>query len=196
MHIAIEGMDGVGKTTISKKLAVKLNFKFVEKPLHYLFDSPNKFDNYFRIREYVNNQTNLKFTSWFYGLGNILTYHLFENQNIITDRHLVSNFFWSGDETSRPVFDCLIELIGKPDITILLYADEKSIRKRLRKRNKHDEDIKKTHLNQFAIFKMEQFLIEYKMKYFKIDTSNLSLEKVLDKIEIIFKNEEIIKKNE
>jgi len=192
MHIAIEGLDGVGKTTTCKELANRINFKFIEKPLHYLFDSPNKFDNYFRIRNYVNNQSNYKFTSWFYGLGNILTYHLFGDQDIITDRHLVSNFFWSGDESSRPVFDCLVKLIGKPDITIILHANENVIKERLRQRNKYDEDINKAHLSQFVIDKMEEFLINYKMKYFKIDSSNLSLEMVLDKIIIILKNEEII----
>lgn len=35
-HISIEGMDGVGKTTLSNRIAEKLGYKFVEKPLHYL----------------------------------------------------------------------------------------------------------------------------------------------------------------
>ena len=43
MHIAIEGMDGVGKTTAGKRLADQLHFKFVEKPLHYIFDSDEQF---------------------------------------------------------------------------------------------------------------------------------------------------------
>ena len=38
MHIAIEGFDGVGKSTAAKKLAEKLGFLLVEKPLHFLFD--------------------------------------------------------------------------------------------------------------------------------------------------------------
>jgi len=38
MHIAIEGMDGVGKTTVAKELARRLTFSFIEKPLHYLFE--------------------------------------------------------------------------------------------------------------------------------------------------------------
>lgn len=36
MIIAIEGMDGVGKTTISKILANELGYLYVDKPLHYL----------------------------------------------------------------------------------------------------------------------------------------------------------------
>lgn len=30
-HIAIEGMDGVGKTTASKLLAKRLGYKFIDK---------------------------------------------------------------------------------------------------------------------------------------------------------------------
>ena len=37
-HISIEGFDGVGKTTISNIVAKELGFKFIEKPLHELFD--------------------------------------------------------------------------------------------------------------------------------------------------------------
>jgi thymidylate kinase len=38
MHIAIEGLDGVGKTSTAKLLADEIGFKFIEKPMHYLTD--------------------------------------------------------------------------------------------------------------------------------------------------------------
>ena len=37
--IAIEGMDGVGKTTIAKRVAEDYNFKYIEKPLAYILDT-------------------------------------------------------------------------------------------------------------------------------------------------------------
>ena len=52
-HIAIEGMDGVGKTTTCKLLAERLGYKFIEKNLRFLFDDNDSFDNYFRIRDKV-----------------------------------------------------------------------------------------------------------------------------------------------
>jgi len=191
MHIAIEGLDGVGKTTTCRKLAEKIGFKFVEKPLHYLLDSPDKFENYYKIRDYVNMQTNYKFTSWFYGLGNILTYHLFDNQNIITDRHLVSNFLWSGDESSRPVFDCLTKILKNPECTFILYASDAVLEQRLKKREENDPDVKKIPFNKKSIEKMEKFLWNYNMKYFKIDSSNLTLDEVVNEILAILKKEEI-----
>ena len=46
MHIAIEGIDGVGKSTAAKNLAKRLDFTLVEKPLHFLFDEDGNEDNY------------------------------------------------------------------------------------------------------------------------------------------------------
>ena len=37
MEIIIEGMDGVGKTTVAKKLCERHNFKYVNRPLPHLF---------------------------------------------------------------------------------------------------------------------------------------------------------------
>ena len=66
MHIAIEGFDGVGKSTAAKKLAEKLGFLLVEKPLHFLFDEEGD-KEYIRIRNEVNQSNNKQFTGWFYG---------------------------------------------------------------------------------------------------------------------------------
>ena len=54
IHISIEGMDGVGKTTTCRLLAEKLGYKFVEKNLRFLFDENDGYDNYFRIRDKAN----------------------------------------------------------------------------------------------------------------------------------------------
>ena len=39
MFIAIEGVDGVGKTTVARLLAELLQCEFVEKPFHLLLDT-------------------------------------------------------------------------------------------------------------------------------------------------------------
>jgi len=180
MHIAIEGIDGVGKSTIAKQLAKELGFKFVEKPLKYLFDNEGEDKNYIRIRDYVNKQTNRLFTSWFYGLGNIFLYHKFKGENIVTDRHLVSNYCWSGTSESENVFNLLVDELGSPDYTFLIYASPEVVIDRISKRDNDDHDIKKAQLIPQLYPKMEGFLKKHKMKYRFIDTSNLGVSQIIN----------------
>lgn len=180
MHIAIEGMDGVGKTTVAKKLADKLNYIIVEKPLHYLFDNETEISNYLKYRDFINEQTdNDALRAWFYGLGNIFLYHQFKNENIITDRHLLSNYYWCGGEKTECIFQCLIELIGKPDFTILLYASPEEGARRITARDPQDPDVRKTKLYINARNKMEDFLLKNDMEHLMIDTTNITADEVV-----------------
>ena len=72
IHISIEGMDGVGKSTTCTLLADRLGYKFIEKPLHYLLD--NNIEEYRKLAKKVNANSNRDFTSMFYGLGSIYMY--------------------------------------------------------------------------------------------------------------------------
>ncbi len=193
MHIAIEGIDGVGKSSAAKNLADELGFTLVEKPLKYLFDENGKDDNYIKIRDYVNEQSNKIFTSWFYGLGNIFLYHKFKGENVVTDRHLLSNYCWSGAAESEPVFDCLADSIGNPDFTFLIYANPEIVTSRITKRDKNDPDLKKVEYIPIAYRKMNSFLKRKHMKHSIIDSSNLNEQQVIDLMIKTLKKEELIK---
>jgi len=183
MHIAIEGMDGVGKTTAARILAKRLGFKIVEKPLHYMLDGEGDLTNYVRIRDYINEQVeNDVLRAWFYGLGNIFMYHHFRNENIITDRHFVSNYYWCGSDETESIFQCMIDSIGKPDFTFLLCASAEEGAKRIKNRDPNDPDIRKVKLYQAAREKMESFLKRYGMDYIAIDTTNLKAEEVAERM--------------
>lgn len=176
-------MDGVGKSTTCKLLSERLGYKFVEKPLHYLFDeSEDKFDEYLRIRDQVNANPNRVFTSWFYGLGSIYMYELFKDQNIVTDRHFASNYAWSGADNNREVYDLLIKKLGAPKLTVILYSPGETIEKRLITRNKEDSDIKKVKKSEIIYSRMEEFCKTKKLPYLVINTSKLKPEEVVDRI--------------
>ena len=183
-HIAIEGMDGVGKTTTCKLLAERLGYKFIEKNLRFLFDENDSFDNYFRIRDKVNANPDRLFTSWFYGLGNIYLYTMFKDENIITDRHFLSNYAWSGTDDNTEVYDLLVKKLGFPDLTVILYADETAIFNRLRSRDENDSDLDKVKKAKEKYEKMVFFCEKYKMPYMVVDTSNLTPDQT---VEIIMK---------
>lgn len=181
-HIAIEGMDGVGKTTAARLLAARLGYTYVEKNLHELFDEEGRFDNYFKIRDRVNASDDRLFTAWFYALGNVYLHTNHRDENIITDRYFLSNYAWSGTEYNTEVYDILVKKLGFPDLTVILYADEKALFARLRHRDEQDGDIDKVKLAKEKYEKMVAFCERYKMPYMVIDSSNLSPEEVVETI--------------
>ena len=182
-HISIEGMDGVGKSTTCELLAKRLGYKFVEKPLHYLFDkNSDSFEEYIRIRNQVNTNSNRIFTSWFYGLGSIYMYELFKDSNIVTDRHLASNYAWSGTKDNKEVYELLVKKLGVPKLTVILYAPSDVIVERLKGRNKQDSDIAKAKNSEVIYSRMIEFCNDYKFPFIIIDSSKLSPIEVVDKI--------------
>jgi thymidylate kinase len=174
MHISIEGFDGVGKTTAARLLAESLGFELVEKPLKYLFDIDGRDANYLRIRDYVNevSPNNRPFSACFYGLGNIYLYEKFKGKNIITDRHLLSNYAWSGSEESEAIFDAIFKTIGAPEFTFIVYGDAETIHKRLITRDVQDSDLKKINKTEEIYKKMVMFADAHKMPYLMINTQD------------------------
>lgn len=182
-HISIEGMDGVGKSTTCKLLSERIGYKFVEKPLHYLFDeAEDKFDEYIKIRDRVNANPNRVFTSWFYGLGSIYMYEMFKDENIVTDRHFASNYAWSGADNNGEVYDLLIQKLGKPKLTVILYSPSETIVNRLISRDVNDSDIVKTKKSESIYKRMIDFCKTKELPYLVIDTSNLKPKEVVDRI--------------
>ena len=182
-HISVEGMDGVGKTTVCRMLSEKLGYKFVEKPLHYLFDdSAEEIREYVRIRDEVNKSDDRLFTSWFYALGSIYLYSLFKDKNIITDRHVLSNYAWSGTQENEDVFRLLLNKIGNPDLTVILYAGRDVIEKRIKTRNEQDDNLAIVGCSQRIYEKMIYFCNKYGIPFMVINTENVTAEEVVDKI--------------
>ncbi len=189
IHISIEGMDGVGKSTTCKLLAEKLGYKFVEKPLHYLFDKDEtEFDKYIEIRDKVNSNPNRIFTSWFYGLGSVYMYEMFKDSNIVTDRHFASNYAWSGSDNNDEVYELLIKKLGVPKLTVILYSPSDVIVKRLINRDKEDKDIQRAKQSEKIYEKMIECCKKYSMPYLVIDTSNLTPDQVVSKILEVINN--------
>lgn len=186
MIIAIEGMDGVGKTEISKYICQRYNFSFIEKPLHYFYNdgADKKYADLMTVanRMYDINDNMIK--SWFFSLGNLYAARMYQNENIVIDRHLVSNYYWNGDLESEPIFKALIEVSGVPDLTIILYATPKTRIERLRKRNCEDPDLSDPDKMDDGYAKMIYFVEKFKLPYVVINTENKNLEEVQQEVDI------------
>lgn len=182
VHISIEGFDGVGKSTVCEEVSKRLGYDFIEKPLHYLFDEQGEMSNYIDIRDKVNKDPNRVFTSWFYGLGNIYLNTRFGSSNIITDRHIVSNYAWSGLEENKDIFELVLKKIGTPNITIILYSKPEVIKKRMMIRDENDTDLVKISRSEEIYEKMIGFCEEFKLDFVLIDTTNLGINEVVKSV--------------
>ena len=182
--IAIEGMDGVGKTTIAKMLAEDYSFKYIEKPLSYIFDTKILSGN-INLREISKNIYNFNdeiLKAWFFGLGNLYTILKYEGEDLMIDRHFVSNYFWNGNERSNRVFQVMIDLIGKPDLTVILYASPKTRMKRIYARNKNDYDLTDQEKQVDGYDKMIAFVNDFQLPYVIVNTENKSMDEVYQEV--------------
>ncbi len=190
MKIAVEGMDGVGKTTVAKYISDRFNCIYIDKPLHFFYnDGPEEqYADLMRVanRMYGINDSIIK--SWYFSLGNIYAIRQFQNQDIVIDRHLVSNYYWNGDEASEPIFRTLIDSIGCPDITILLYATPQTRMLRLHKRDPNDPDLEDPDKKDDGHNKMVYFLNKFEIPYVIINTENKTLDEVKTETEEIVSN--------
>ena len=191
MKIAIEGMDGVGKTTVAKMVANKEKFLYIDKPLHYFFDDTeeNGYADLMRMADKVYDIDDPVIRSWFIGMGNILCFKKFEKKDFIVDRHFVSNYFWNGSAESDEVFKAMINIIGVPDLTILLYATPKTRMNRIKIRNPNDKDIFDSEKQVDGYDKMLNFINQFSIPYLMVNTEKKTVNQVVD--EILIKIDEI-----
>ena len=181
MHIAVEGLDGVGKTSVAAMLAERLDFTFIEKPLHFLTDTDG-LENYLRITRKINDSFPPAFTAQFYGLGNLYLRLAEKGRNIVTDRDLCSTWFWNANQETLPYFDYLVEQCGLPDRIVVLYADQKERYKRILNRNPNDPDLQSKVMSNESYDKIKEFIKRYHARYFWIDSSDLTCEETVNTI--------------
>lgn len=184
MKIAIEGMDGVGKSTISKLIAEKNHMIYLEKPLTEIFELKN-IEGKKVLAEVSSNIYNLDneiIKAWFFGMGNVYSFLKYKDCDLVIDRHFASNYFWNGTKRTDPIFRNMIELIGKPDITILLYASVKTRLERLYKRNPNDDDLNDPEKHILGYDKMISFLNDFEIPYVIVNTEGKTLEEVFNEV--------------
>ena len=119
----------------------------------------------------------------FYGLGSLYLYGAFAGQRIVTDRHLLSNYAWSGTDDNPEVYDFLIAELGLPTITVVLYASKETIAKRLSLRDEKDKDIRRVSESEKIYGKMRGFIEKRGVPSICVDTDGKDAEEVADEVE-------------
>lgn len=181
MKIVIEGMDGVGKSTVCHRLAEELKFKYVDGILHSFFkdlgykNSEIK-DLDFSISQFAELDNSI-IRTWFFGFANIFNL-LYYDENLIIDRHCLTTYFWNADENSKHIYRFMQELTGKPDLVIILFASPEVRYKRLYGRNKNDADLQDVRKMTYGYDKFIEGASYLGLNYSVINTDELSEDEV------------------
>lgn len=185
MIITIDGLDGVGKSTLAKKLADALNYRYIDKPLYELFgvsgDDNYLYDQIYHLQDLVYNKTESNaLKSWFTGMSLLYIKEVLKNENIIIDRGLLSAYAFNGDESSDIVFETLIKLGVWFDMSIVLYASNEERLKRMKKRNANDPDLQLEKITSLRYDKIMSFLEQHDLQHIIIDTDDKTPDTILE----------------
>lgn len=179
MIISIEGMDGVGKTTVAKSIERDFKFKYVKNEIKDLLEMDD--EKFLRISEKIFNNCDYKIKTWYAALGDICTLEKYRNENIIMDRHILLNYFFNGDKVTEDIFKVQVQTFGKPDLTIVLRASAETRIKRIIERDPNDPDLLDKRKLVYGYDKIIDFLERYNYNYAIVDTDDLSKEETLEK---------------
>ncbi len=199
MKVAIEGMDGVGKSTIAKMIAANYNMIYLEKPLKDLFETSSNEGSktLAEISKKIYKFDNEILKAWFFGMGNLYSFLNHENDDLVIDRHFASNYFWNGTPSTKTIFANMIELIGVPDTTIVLSASPNTRMERLYNRNPNDYDLTDSEKNVMGYDKILSFLREFDIPHSVVDTEGKTIEEVYSEVSSIVmqvKKEKVVKR--
>ncbi len=184
MLIAIEGLDGVGKTETAKEISRRLGFQFVDKPMKFLLEEtdPSDMQTYRRVTAKVNALTDSLPRMLFYAIGSVILREKVKS-NIVVDRYFLSNYVNNQGDLANEFMELLIRHAGAPDLTLVLYASAEVRRSRMVGRNPDDPDIHVVHTNDAQYDEMRSFLNRHKLPYEFINTDLMSMTMVFDIVE-------------
>lgn len=187
MLIAIEGMDGSGKTTIGKALADRLHYDFLEKALQKA--SEISLEEYIKFREglKINTIANADIMAMFFAMNNLLCGNIGINTNVVSDRYITSNYFWYGTESNALIYDMILGLVGKPSLTVVLDVSTQALEERIKSRHYNCEEdrireLEKVHNPVNFVTKSKSFLEQRELKYIIVKNENRTILDVVDEI--------------
>jgi dTMP kinase len=170
--ICIEGIDGTGKTTISRLIAEKFNFKYYKTPGGPFYDilknTPSVLDLPPSARFHF-------FLSGIYydsiAIGSIL-----RNNGVVCDRYIYSTITYHTVMGAEIPFSIHDIQINQPTHSFLLLADEHVRRRRVEDRKNNSHWDYKFDLHK----KAESLLLD--LSLIPIDTTKLSISEVVENI--------------
>ena len=199
MIIFIDGADGVGKTTLGYALAEWIGCDYVDVPLSaYVADGQNGYDANETFRNivkcgYTKDKTDFE-KMWLNVLGLIHLKEKYKDSVVVTIRGLTSSHMWNYTPETKVVFDFLASQGIGTDYSIALDATDETRLNRMLKRGLDEEEVRTKKVKHFDIKPSIEHMrkMGYEIDY--IDTTNLSIEEVLERAKGLVLESETVKK--
>lgn len=184
--IVIEGIDGVGKTTIATQLCESLGYKYYKTPPAIIesFNSPLN-ESCQSLRGFVDKLAYISPQAryLFYLFGLVVASKEIEeilcNYHVVCDRYMASTlaYHWALDPQLENANVNWVSVV-RPDFEFLLTIyDEKEHKRRLRERGNPQSDLLLEQNQTFLLQVQERFK---KMGLIEIDVSNISINSVVE----------------
>ena len=178
MLISIEGLDGVGKTGVAKTLAEKLNYPLSAKPIRGLLGITKEQSS--NITEKIYSQYSPNMQALYYLMGYLSVLEDGRKQDHISDRSILSTYYFSYCEENQAVFDFFANNFGFPNLTIILYASVEERVRRIRHRDQFDSDLKRDRIYKNGYTKYFDAIKKYNVPYLLVNTEIINQEEVID----------------
>lgn len=172
MIISVEGLDGVGKSSLTASLSDTLKMPVITKPIKSLLELTPEQSNNITKKIYSVHSKNLQ--AMYYLFGYLSALEMGKNDNYILDRGFISTYYSSCSKENINLFDFFANNYGFPELTILLYASIDERIKRIVGRNNSDNDLKKIRIYKDNYDKHFEAIRRYNIPHIAINTENLS----------------------
>lgn len=171
MIVAVEGLDGSGKTSIAKYISECYNYDYKKNYLENMLNLSEK--EFFLIKDKINDYLEVRTLLFMSSL--VYTFQTIKKDAVL-DRFILSEYYYDGCIESKEWFEVFVNKTFLPDLTFILYAGDEIRKKRIYKRNKNDNDLNKVNNGEDLYNKMLSFANKYNLNYVLINTNNLNLE--------------------
>lgn len=147
MIISVDGADGVGKTSLAKKLSQALGFEFVGHPLWAMLKIKSKDSKKYKFAHRVQRaifrfKESSKLVSEVFCNLLLRFKNKNRNRNIVLDRGFLSTLIYNLSPKTIKIFDRYVKRGADFDVNILLTCSKEERIERIEKRDKHDLDLK------------------------------------------------------
>lgn len=176
MLIAFEGMDGVGKSTVSASVAQRLGIRHETQKLVSMLDI--KQETFEQFVKSIRKAENKKITLLFFTFRCMLDKE--GKEDLIVERSMLSTYFYEHNKVSEEEFRFLLSVGSLPDLLFILYASVDERRKRIFGRNNMDEDLKSTEAMSDGYKEMLDCAHKFNIPYIGINTEKYSFEEITD----------------